>query len=130
MANDDLDVREIYKSRFIVGEDLDGKEHTCTIRKVGLQALPADDGEMENKIKLALSGFAKPLVLCKKEATKLARLMGTSKARDWVGGVITIYPMSGRFFGQQQLVPRLRDRAQKPQARRDDEPPPREPGED
>lgn len=111
---DDLDVRAIYKNKFLVGEDLDGKDHTCTIERVALQQMPGEDGEMETKLKLRLSGLPKPLVLGKKEAHKCGRLMGTACARDWVGGVITLYPFRGKFFGVMQVVPRLRSEATKP----------------
>lgn len=123
-SNDDLDVRDIYKSKFLVGEDLNGQEVTATIMKAGIQQLQADDGEPELKIKILLrpqsddpeivKAFKKPLVLCKKEATKLGRLMGNPKAKFWVGGVVTIFPMRGRFFGVDQVVPRLKDKATKP----------------
>jgi len=141
-SNDELDVREIYKSKFLVGEDLDGGEVTCGITKAGLQTLQGDDGEPETKIKLALQptgqvtpevakAFRKPLVLCKKEANKLARLMGTPKARGWIGGTITLYPMPGRFFGVEQVVPRVRDKVVKPGAAQQQAPArTRQPGED
>jgi hypothetical protein len=107
-APEDLDVRDIYKSKFLVGEDLDGREHECRITGAKLQPLPADDGEMEMRIKLKLAGFDKPLLLGKKEATKIGQLMGNPKARYWVGGSLVIYPMPGKFFGVQQVVPRVK----------------------
>jgi hypothetical protein len=118
---DDLDTREIYKSKFLVGEDLDGQEYVCKIAKTGLQTVPSDDGEQDRKIKALLQpagkvppdvakAFRKPLLFGKREADKVGRMMGTPKAKYWVGGIIVIYPMRGRFYGQDQVVPRVRDR--------------------
>jgi len=97
-----------YDYRFIAGEDLDGKEVTVTIDKVGIDE--AFNGrEKEDVVVVSFKEADKMMVLNKTNAKVIAKIAGSQNVEDWTGTKIILRPQMVNAFGQQTLAVRVKE---------------------
>ncbi len=99
--------RTIAGKEYLVGEELNGKEVTLTIEKVELTEIRNQKG-VETKPVAFFVGTEKKLVLNVTNMKAITRALKTGYIEDWAGKQITLIPQSGRFFGVQQEVIRIK----------------------
>lgn len=85
------------------------KDVTLTIKSVVIEDLQSTDGEKEKKPIMRFVETEKKLVLNKTNAETIAEMYGT-KAEDWNGKRITVYPTKVRAFGEMMPCIRIRDK--------------------
>ena len=98
----------MFPSDYVAAEDLRGRDVNVVINDVELATLRTNDGKSK-KFLIRFKGKDKPLVLNKTNARTIAGLHGT-RAEDWVGKPITIYPTTCEAFGETTTCIRIRDR--------------------
>jgi len=99
--------RTVAGKEYLVGEELNGKEVTLTIEKVELTEIRNQKG-VETKPVAFFVGTTKRLVLNVTNMKAIARALGSGYIEDWQNKKITLIPQSGRFFGVNQEVIRVK----------------------
>ena len=82
--------------RFVVAGDLQGKDTKLTIVKVECSDETLGEGRKVKRIHVYFKGAQKPLLLNTTNTKSIIAMYG-SKAADWVGKVITLYPSTCKF---------------------------------
>ena len=98
-------------SRFLSSNDIAGfGDVTVEIESCKLvKQLRFQNGNTEDNAKLLyFAGKKKPLVLNKTNARELIRLASSANVKDWHGMKVTLYTITGNFFGKQQLALRIK----------------------
>jgi hypothetical protein len=80
-----MNVDEIFTSKYLKASDLQGKEVTVTIAKVGVESL--NDGE--RKPSLHFVGKDKGMLLNKTNTNRIATMYG-KEMNEWVGKKVTL----------------------------------------
>ena len=99
--------RAIAGKEYLIGEELDGKEVTLTIKEVVQEELQNQKGK-EIKPVASFVGTDRKLVLNVTNMKAIAKVLGTPYIDDWAGKQITLKPVKGRFFGEDQTVVRIK----------------------
>lgn len=99
----------MFPSEFLCAEDLKGKDVTITIAGISKQDLKMKGGSSKRKPVLTFERTPKKLVLNVTNADSIATLYG-SKADEWVGKRITVYPTTTTFGRQTVTCIRVRER--------------------
>jgi tRNA splicing ligase len=99
--------RTIAGKEYLVGEELLGKEVPLTIKEVKIEELQNQKGK-ENKPVASFEGTERKLVLNITNMKTIAKVLGTPFTEEWAGKQITLIPVSGRFFGEDQIVVRIK----------------------
>ncbi len=99
--------RTIAGKEFLVGEELAGKDVTLTINEVKIEELRNKQGK-ENKPVMSFIGTERKLVLNVTNMASIAKALGSSFIEDWSDQKITLTPVKGRFFGEDQEVIRIK----------------------
>ncbi len=105
-----MKLSELYPSRYLKSDDLDGKEKTLTIKNIRMEEMGQ---EKEEKPVVSFSNTDKELVLNKTNGLVVASLYGED-TDAWIGKHITIYPTRVPFGGK--LVDSIRVRERVPVA--------------
>ena len=99
--------RTIAGKEYLVGEELNNKEVTLTIKKVTIEELQNQKGK-ETKPVLSFVGTERKLVLNVTNMKAIAKELKTSFVEEWEGKKITLIPEHGKFFGVEQDVIRIK----------------------
>ena len=102
----------MFPGRFLSADDLDGKDYTLTIANIGIEQTPMNDGDSEQLWIVSFKEAKKKLVLKKTNCKSIEKLHG-SKAEEWIGQQVTLYPTKCMAFGQQVDCIRVRETAPK-----------------
>lgn len=114
----------LFPSQYIGAADLQGRDITITIAKVGTDQLQMQGGGKQKKVIVELGGAQKKWVLNKTNAKRIAKLYGPV-VKDWVGKSIILYEEQVEAFGE--MVPAVRVRPTMPSLAPDKAQPPPEP---
>ncbi len=101
------DYRLLYDSEYLYAFHLQGKETTVKIAKVTGGELVGEGGRKAKKPIVWFEGKEKPLALNKTNGRAIATLYGPDTAK-WIGQLITIYPTTTQFGGEQKDCVRVR----------------------
>lgn len=98
MADEDVDVRSMYDSEYVAAWDLQGKDQVVTIAKV----IPGEFSKSGTSKKdhapiVFFEGRAKGMVVNKTNRKTIGGIVGSFKAKAWVGAKITIFPTTCAF---------------------------------
>ena len=97
-------LNQLYPSRFLKAEDLDGKDTSYTIQGLELEEVGQDQ---EEKPILYFTEIDKGLVVNKTNFKAIAGIHGAD-SDDWPGKKITLYPTEVEFSGKTALGIRVR----------------------
>ena len=75
-------VSDLFPSKWLKAEDLDGRPHTVRIVDVTVESLRQPDGSSKPAAVLTFERASKRLILNKTQATALADLLGTEVFAD------------------------------------------------
>ncbi len=92
---------------YLVGEMLDGKELTLTIKNVETEELQSERG-LEKKPVITFEGTNQKLVANNTNLKIIAENLKTPYVNEWVGQKITLTAVKGRFFGKEQEAIRVK----------------------
>lgn len=120
------DYRLLYDSEYLYAFHLQGKDATVKIAKVAGGELTGEGGRKAKKPIVWFEGKDKPLALNKTNGRAIATLYGPDTSK-WIGQLITLYPTTTQFGGEQKDCVRVRPA--KPTGKGQDAPD-REPGGD
>lgn len=97
-AEQDVDVRSMYDSEYVAAWDLQGKDQVVTIAKVIPGELSkAGTSKKDRAAIVFFEGRAKGMVVNKTNRKLIAGIVGSYKAKAWVGATIAIYPTTCSF---------------------------------
>lgn len=99
--------RQLVGKEFLIGEELGGKDVTLTIKELKLEMLQNVKGKEEKPV-LYFEKTEKKLVLNVTNMRDISKVLGTPYYADWAGRQITLTPLEGRFFGEDQTVIRIK----------------------
>jgi len=99
--------RKIAGKEYLVGEQLDGKDVTLTIKAVVQEELQNAKGK-ETKPVITFEKTDLKLVVNVTNMKSIARVLGTPYVEEWAGQEITLTPLKGTFFGEEQEVVRIK----------------------
>ena len=113
-----MKLSEMFPSRFVKGDELNGKSVTVTIARVAAETVRPSPGSPE-ETKFALyfteSKSGRGVILSKVLATQIARALGSDDTDDWPGRRITLYPESVTVAGVPRVAIRARAASPAPQ---------------
>ena len=98
----------MFPNDYLAAEEFGGKDVTLTIKSIKRDALRTTSGSTEDKYVIEFEKTKKKLVLNKTNAVQIAKVHGT-KAEDWIGKQITLYPTTCMAFGSETDCIRVRD---------------------
>lgn len=104
--NENLNVHDLFPSRFLKGHDLKNKTFTLTVARVALEAVRVQSGEIEHKPVVYFDKARKGLLLNKTNAMAIADLHGADMGA-WVGKPVTLSPVRVTAFGKTREVVRV-----------------------
>ncbi len=90
-------INEAFPSQYLKAADLQGREVTVTIVKVGFEAVGR---EREMKAILYFAGKTKGVVLNRTNARKIVEIAGSALTEDWTGTQIKLFPTETEFGGE------------------------------
>jgi len=99
--------RSLMGKEFLIGEELNGQDVTLTIKNVLIEELQNAKGK-EKKPVMTFDGTDKKVVMNVTNMKSVAKALKSPYPEDWVGQRITLTPVSGYFFGEQQTVIRIK----------------------
>ena len=115
---------DVFQSKYLKCEDLQGKPITVTIERAPLETLKSPDGKEENKIVLYFHGAKKSFPLNMTNFDACAEICGDD-TNDWAGKQIELYPAKTQMAGK--TVDCIRVRAPGPRELPKPKPPVTEP---
>jgi hypothetical protein len=89
-----MDYKEIYRSKFMKADDLNGRSATYTVN-----GCTAEDVGDDTKLVLAFSEIDRPLVLNTTNATTMAELHGP-ETDSWGGKKVKLLPSTTQYQGK------------------------------
>ena len=107
-------INDVFPSKTLRAEDLEGQEHTLTISHVTIETL-GQGRDAQDKPVVYFTNEDRGFVLNKTNASVIAEMYGP-ETDDWTGKQITIFPTQVDFQGKVVDAIRVRKRA-KPSAR-------------
>jgi len=99
--------RKVAGKEYLVGEQLDGKDVTLTIKSVVKETLQNAKGK-EVKPVITFEKTDLKLVVNVTNMKAIAKVLGTPFIEEWAGQQITLTPVKGTFFGEEQEVVRIK----------------------
>ena len=103
-----MKISEVFPSRYLKAEDLEGANVTVTIEEAKIEEVGP---KKESKLVISFVNTLKKLVLNKTNAATIAKLYG-EETDEWLGKRIILYPKDTEFQGEMVLA--LRVSLQKP----------------
>jgi hypothetical protein len=85
-------IEELFPSKWIKCEDLQGRSITVRIERVDFEDIRQPDGERVQKCILAFERKSKRLILNKTMAAQLGEVCGSHRLADWIGHRVTLAP--------------------------------------
>ena len=89
-----MDYKEIYRSKFMKADDLNGRSATYTVN-----GCTAEDVGDDTKLVLAFSEIDRPLVLNRTNVTTMAELFGP-ETDSWGGKKVKLLPATTQYQGK------------------------------
>lgn len=97
----DMNINDVFPSKYIKCSDLGGRKLKVTIRGVSVESVGKKEGREDNKPVLYFAGKEKGLVLNKTKAGILAGAF-SPETEGWVGKEVAIFP-ARVMFGDQMV---------------------------
>ena len=92
---------EVFHSKYLKAEDLQGKTVRVTIDHVEYEEVGLEEGKKEKKLVVYLQGKERQLVLNKTNAESILEISGgLQNTDDWGGLPIALYPDKTKFGGK------------------------------
>lgn len=105
------DIRAMYDSELLGAWDLEGRDQIVTIERVEAGELTASGNKKSRKPVMYFRGKKKGVVVNKTNLKTIANIVGSFRAKDWIGKRITIYPTKTMFGGEEKDCIRVRPSA-------------------
>ena len=99
--------RKLAGKEFLVGEMLDGKDTTLTIKSVAIEELQNKQGKEKRPV-VSFEKTDLKLVLNVTNMKSISKALDTPFIEEWTGRQVTLTPVKGMFFGEQQTVVRIK----------------------
>ena len=94
--------------RFLSGDELKGEVVVTIERIVTEEVFNPSSNSKEKALAVYFVGKKKGVVLNKTNAKAIVKVTGSPYQEDWIGKKIIIYPKSGKFFGEEMQVVRVK----------------------
>jgi hypothetical protein len=105
-----MKLHDMFPSRYVKGEELNGRSVTVTISKVQPEKMrPNPQSPEVLRYVLYTNEGKKGVVLSKTTATQIAHAVGSVETEDWIGQQITLYPEPMTVAGVQRVAIRARE---------------------
>jgi hypothetical protein len=100
---------EMFPSRYVKGQDLNGRAVTVTIERIQTERMRPNpqSPELEKFVLYTIEG-KKGIVLSKTTATQIARILGSDESDEWIGKKVTLFPEPMTVAGVQRVAIRAR----------------------
>ena len=85
-------VSEVYPSKWLRADDLQGRSVTVVISACSLEAVRQRDGSEQKRLVLSMKAKEKRFILNKTQARTMADLAGTEHFSEWPGAVVVLSP--------------------------------------
>jgi hypothetical protein len=104
-----MKLNEMFPSRYVKGQDLNGRAVTVTIERIQLEGMRPNpkSPELEKYVLYTTEG-KKGIVLSKTIATQIARILGSDESDEWKGKKVTLFPTPMTVAGVQRVAIRAR----------------------
>ena len=89
-------VSDLFPSKWLKAEDLEGRPRTVRIAEVTIEPLRQPDGTSKPAAIVTFERATKRLILNKTQATALAAIMGSEVFDDWVGRYVMLKPATAQ----------------------------------
>ena len=101
---------EMFPSRYVKGQDLNGRAMTVTIERIQLEGMRPNpqSPELEKYVLYTTEG-KKGIVLSKTLAIQIARILGIDESDEWKGKKVTLFPTPMIVAGVQRVAIRARE---------------------
>lgn len=104
-----MKINEMFPSRFVKGEDLQGSGVTVTIARIQTEKMrPNPQGPELKKFVLYTVEGKKGLVLSKTLVFQIAWVLESDESDDWIGKQVTLFPKPMTVAGVQRIAIRAR----------------------
>lgn len=104
-----MKVSEMFPSKYVTGEGLQGKAYTVTIARVTAERMRPNPASPEvQKFVLYTVEGKKGIVLSHTLADQITRITGSEDTDEWAGKKITIYPEPVTVAGVDRIAIRAR----------------------
>lgn len=100
----------MFPNDYVSAPELQSRDVVLTIAAVSKEMLQKTDGKSKGEMVLRFKGTTKKFVCNKTNATLIAGIYGT-RAEEWIGKRITLYPTRCLAFGETVDCIRVRDTA-------------------
>lgn len=91
---------EVFHSKYLKAEDLQGKTVRVTIDRVEYEMVGLEEGKKERKLVVYLVNKERQLVLNKTNAESIAEIAGDDDTDNWGGIQIALFPDKTKFGGK------------------------------
>ena len=104
-----MKLNEMFPSRYVKGQDLQGRAVTVTIASVQPERMRPNPQSPElEKYVLYTVGGKKGIVLSKTLATQIAQALESDESEDWIGKQVMLFPKPMTVAGVQRVAIRAR----------------------
>ena len=103
-----MKVSQMFPTRFICGNDLNGKAFIMTIREIRKESVRSMNGENEERYVLYFQEAHKGLLLNKTIANQISTILASDDTGIWTGKKIKLVPEEITVAGQQRMTVRAR----------------------
>jgi hypothetical protein len=105
-----MKLSDMFPSRYVKGEELNGRSVTVTISKVQPEKMrPNPQSPEVTRYVLYTRESKKGVVLSKTTATQIAQAVGSVETDEWIDKQITLYPEPMTVAGVQRVAIRVRE---------------------
>jgi len=100
---------EMFPSRYVRGNDLQGRAVTVTIARVQTESMRPNpkSPELQKFVLYTVEG-KKGVVLSKTLASQISQVLGSDESDDWLGKKVRLYPEPMTVAGVQRVAIRAR----------------------
>lgn len=102
-----MNYKLMFKSQFLIAEELQGKEATITIERVEMKKLEQDDGRKKDKGIIYFRGSDRGWVLGRTNAMCLAAMF-SEETDAWIGKRVTLFATEVQLGGERVLGIRVK----------------------
>jgi len=104
-----MKLSEMFPSRFVRGEDLQGRSVTVTVARIQLERMrPSPQSPEVQKFVLLTVEGKKGIVLSKTLAAQISQVLGCDETEEWQGKKVTLYPEPLIVAGVERVAIRAR----------------------
>lgn len=107
-ANEGVHWRKEFDCDFLAGDELEGEVTVTIDRYENSEVFNPKTCKKEPVFAIYFKGAKKGVILNKLNSKAISKVVGSPYTKNWIGKKIILYPKTGRFFGEEQTVIRVK----------------------